>query len=545
MDSLKSIHAAGNADLQLIYTARTLEAVLREIEAKFVAENLASVSLGDLVQRRKAFLGEELLRDVNFALGVRNSVAHINEKTFTAAERTRAVKYLVAAIELHVPLLPKAMQTLVMGMELRSAEPSKSKRVPASKPSGTTSVPKGSRPVAPSPAPPAPRPAPSAPAKPASSGSFGLLGSVLVAGLAFGVWWWWGSQRPGAVSSSSESASPAPVTRVEQLAYDWLHRSTQSGDLRHMCLTADGDVAVILETDGDNDSVLKIWSTIDGSSIVIGHIAGRTHDVALTADGAIAATISSEGVKVWDTRTRACRFTLPPNKHLDDIVLDLNLGWKVSRQALVAITPDGRTLVSAVTQSYGPSSTPNAIEIQSWDTATGKCLNTLYGHNCEMTGLAVSADGTRIASCSKDGVIKVWHGKTKATTITLPTQRIPINVAFVPGQAELMATLLVGDNEGTIVRRVVHSFDVNDGRQVTAPDANVGGEFLACSRDGQLIVAGPCEGKLHVVDRNRGRNYAMNVINYDHRLRDIAVSADAKTVAWIDCDKHFYVARSK
>jgi WD40 repeat protein len=64
----------------------------------------------------------------------------------------------------------------------------------------------------------------------------------------------------------------------------------------------------------------------------------------------------------------------------------------------VAITPDGKKVVSA--------SRDKTIKI--WDFDTGHELKTLYGHQDWVEDLAISPDGSAIVSASKDKTIKVW-----------------------------------------------------------------------------------------------------------------------------------------
>jgi len=46
--------------------------------------------------------------------------------------------------------------------------------------------------------------------------------------------------------------------------------------------------------------------------------------------------------------------------------------------------------------------------VKVWDAQTGKVTLTLKGHLG--TSVAFSPDGTRIASSSKDGTVKIWDG---------------------------------------------------------------------------------------------------------------------------------------
>jgi len=74
------------------------------------------------------------------------------------------------------------------------------------------------------------------------------------------------------------------------------------------------------------------------------------------------------------------------------------LGADPFRCSVVAISPDGETLVS--------DSTDHTIKI--WHLPTGQLTTTLVGHSDLVTSLAISQDGQTFVTRSKDGTIKVW-----------------------------------------------------------------------------------------------------------------------------------------
>jgi WD40 repeat protein len=64
----------------------------------------------------------------------------------------------------------------------------------------------------------------------------------------------------------------------------------------------------------------------------------------------------------------------------------------------VAFSPDGKTLASA-----GDDQT-----IRLWETATGKEIRRLTGHQSGISSVAFSPDGKRLASACADGTLLVW-----------------------------------------------------------------------------------------------------------------------------------------
>ena len=54
----------------------------------------------------------------------------------------------------------------------------------------------------------------------------------------------------------------------------------------------------------------------------------------------------------------------------------------------------------------------NSETIRIWDPASGDCLQTLLGHNNEVSCLTYSHDGKRIVSCSLDEHINIWDSNS-------------------------------------------------------------------------------------------------------------------------------------
>jgi WD40 repeat protein len=173
-------------------------------------------------------------------------------------------------------------------------------------------------------------------------------------------------------------------------------------------------------------------------------------------------------------------------------VLEGHTSW-ITRE--LTFSADGKLLYSA--------SADQTIRI--WDVAQQQCLATLRGSSDEVYGLALSPDGTTLASGSKDGVVAFWsalpHSKEEQPRL-LPRgevafdshgQRLPWvpwgGVAFDPD-----SRVIVVVREG-----IVHLCDLPALREIetiSALGTNV--RVVAYSPDGTLIASGSTNGCLRL-----------------------------------------------
>ncbi|OWK39447.1 sterol desaturase family protein [Fimbriiglobus ruber] len=119
---------------------------------------------------------------------------------------------------------------------------------------------------------------------------------------------------------------------------------------------------------------------------------------AVCPDGHLAATGGFDGqVKLWDTQTQ---------KEVRSLA-------HAGRVYCVAFSGDGRLLASG----------GNDRTVRVWDVATGQEVASLTSHTDAITGVAVTADGSRVVSCSRDGTIRT-HTLSVPTSSSLPAKRL-------------------------------------------------------------------------------------------------------------------------
>ncbi len=126
---------------------------------------------------------------------------------------------------------------------------------------------------------------------------------------------------------------------------------------------------------------------------------------------AVALTDQDGTLRVWDIRTHT-------------LVIEKK---GKSRVFAVAYSPNGELIATG----------DNERRVILWDAVTGALVHTFRGHNAGVTGVCFNADGTRLASCSNDGTVKLWDPLYKEEAFSLsvsqPNQRVALTaLAFSP-----------------------------------------------------------------------------------------------------------------
>ncbi|MGE3808559.1 MAG: WD40 repeat domain-containing protein, partial [Gemmataceae bacterium] len=149
--------------------------------------------------------------------------------------------------------------------------------------------------------------------------------------------------------------------------------------LKPIALSPDGKLAA----GGCIGGKVAVWNLLTQGRV---HLldAGEAEVQALAfSNGLLAAGTEKNGVVVWHCDTGKVHVTLeaPGEVHC------------------LAVAPRGNVLAAGGTDGV----------VRLWDLGTGKLRKELRGHANEITGLAFSADGQKIASTSEDGTALIWE----------------------------------------------------------------------------------------------------------------------------------------
>jgi WD40 repeat protein len=234
---------------------------------------------------------------------------------------------------------------------------------------------------------------------------------------------------------------------------------------------------------GSSDHSVKVWDARTGLELLTlkGH-SERVASVAFSPDGTRLASGSSDlagqgTVKVWDTRTGQVALTLRGSAF---------------GVASVTFTADGTRLASCGLDRKGSI-------LKVWDALNGQETLTLRGRGpAGHTWMALSPDGTRLASRCEDGTVKVWDAVNGQETLTFRCHVGPFgSVAFSPDGTRLATASL---------DQTVKVWNARTGQEALNLPRNAGWvTSLAFSPDGMYLASASEDNTVKVWDARTGQ----------------------------------------
>ncbi|EIT72787.1 WD40 repeat-containing protein [Aspergillus oryzae 100-8] len=170
---------------------------------------------------------------------------------------------------------------------------------------------------------------------------------------------------------------------------------------------------------GGADGAVKVWDTLTGRLVHTfeGHLAGIS-TISWSPDGAIIASGSDDKtIRLWNVLTGKA--------HSIPFVGHHNYVYQI------AFSPKGNMLVSG---SYDEA-------VFLWDVRSATVMRSLPAHSDPVGGIDVVWDGTLIASCATDGLIRIWDTATGQCLRTLVHEDNPpvTSVKFSPNGKFVLA----------------------------------------------------------------------------------------------------------
>jgi len=176
--------------------------------------------------------------------------------------------------------------------------------------------------------------------------------------------------------------------------------------------------------------------------------------------------------------------------------------------AALALSPDGTTLASA-SWDY---------TVRLWPLAGG-AARVLEGHTQNVNGVAFAPDGRTLVSVSYDQSVRIWplSGSTAPTVVTMPS---PLNAVAVGGDGEIAA----GGADGKVY--FLTGAGAAAGEIAAGPRPVIS---IAISPDGALAAAASIGGSVAVIDR-KTRGLARTLVGPGLPVWSVGFLPDSRTL---------------
>jgi WD40 repeat protein/DNA-binding SARP family transcriptional activator len=186
--------------------------------------------------------------------------------------------------------------------------------------------------------------------------------------------------------------------------------------------------------------------------------------------------------------------------------------WEVSG---VAFSPDGSRVATASLEGAA----------RTWDAKTGEHLGTFSGHRGDVTALDYSPDGSRIATGGEDGTARVWDASTGQQLVVLAGHTFDIeDVAFTQDGDRLLTSSI----DGTTRLWDVRLEGGRDWLTVPGPSRRLGG--VAFSPDGETFAVPGDRAGVTIHDVQTGEE-VISLEGHDATIMRVAFSPDGTRLA--------------
>jgi WD40 repeat protein/predicted Ser/Thr protein kinase len=362
-------------------------------------------------------------------------------------------------------------------------------------------------------------------------------------------------RQPGEVASLQYSADGRRLVVGAKDGGIWIFNAATGR--QQLLLRAEKSANVRLSPDGlrliSNEAAVvpgkgkyRLWDTMTGRQLALlgeGEFTGYNVGTTFSPDGKRVATADGELIRICASDTGGPLlvagplgtpvsriFFSPDGKRIiaDQVFLcDSETGRRIavlgepsSADWFLAWSADGSRLATCT--KYPENS------IRLWDTTNGKLIQTMTGHTNAVMSLAFSPDGKRLASISSDQTARLWDGQTGQSVAVLRGHTGPLtSIAFHP----------------TRTRVVTSAYD----RTMRLWDAKTGGlisvlrghrdmvTFPGYSFDGSRLVSSSTDGTVRVWDTDLvERNVGLRA--HESFVYDVAFRPDGAQVASVAWD---------
>jgi len=296
---------------------------------------------------------------------------------------------------------------------------------------------------------------------------------------------------------------------------------------------------------GSEDSTIKIWDAETGKEIQVlrGHVMGVTGLVASADDTRLFSASFDGTVKTWNLETGKLSNTLGGKEQpINRLVLSPDgkrlYAWTVWGGQRVWDSATGKEIkqldwnefdtiarIARVTDGKRIFSPRGPDQIEAFNLQGGKVIPNssliLRGHSDSVVRLAVSPQGDRLFSASKDKTVKFWDLEVNRETLSL-RHPAPVCDLVLSGNGKRLFSASV---DGTVK---ISNLEV--GREHhTIRGHQDAVNHLILSKDGKRLISGSGDGAIKVWDLETGRE-SLTLGGHYRGVAGLALSADGKRV---------------
>lgn len=225
--------------------------------------------------------------------------------------------------------------------------------------------------------------------------------------------------------------------------------------------------------------------------------------VAVTPNGKLAISASSDDLKVWDLESGLEVQTLCENL--------------IGSFETMAVTPDGNYAISAF---WDLTILPSNYTLTVWDLKSGKKQHFWVAHTMSINAITVTPDGDYAISASNDNTLKVWNWKSGKEVHTLygHTDNVTAVAATPDGRCAISAswdkTLRVWDlKSGRVIRKLL-----GHNEWVIA---------VAVTPNGKYAISGSNDDSLKVWNLQKGAEH-LSLKGHTSNVAAVTVTSDGK-----------------
>ena len=252
------------------------------------------------------------------------------------------------------------------------------------------------------------------------------------------------------------------------------------------------------------------WHLPEGAKARLGR--GRLINIKLSPDSTRVVASTPIGIWIYDAQTSE--------------VVSLFTESQIGEQGGFLSNTPPEALTFSVDASIIATAHGNSIYV--WDTFTGNAFAMLNEHPDSINAIALSPDGTKLATAGGDWIVRLWEVSTGKYINSLTGHPSAVNaVAFSP-DGKILASA------GSTLRL----WDADTGESLHTDSRDLGSiDRLAFSPDGKtLATGGGWDHTVHLWDVNTG-TLRTGLKGHTDKIRDMAFSPDGTTVITASSDK--------